>query len=138
MITPERFVHYKTGIDVIDNDHYAILTAAGNVTRLLRSRDVPEANARLIELKMTLIDHMRKEENLMRGINYKWIDVHIRAHIKITQDLLLVQISDHMEPYKIESICFRLEDLFLNHIDYADLQYVADIINNPDAVKYYV
>ena len=74
----ERFVHYKTGLPDIDEQHFNILQEMENIiTGHLSSSETVQNFERLLKL---FHDHLEYEEALMEKINYKFIEYHKEQH----------------------------------------------------------
>lgn len=137
-MTPERFVHYKVGVDCIDNEHYKMLTEMTDVVSTAKSGDVKLAKEKLEASFNSISEHFEREEKFMKAINYKFIDSHIESHryilIKIRE--IINHLSEHGK--MINDYARIFEDIFVGHIDYLDMQY-ADYIkeNNLDTTGIY-
>ena len=138
MMSPERFVHYKVGIAEIDADHWDMMVKSNEVIRLINQHRHDDAFELLLVLYHHVKEHCTKEENLMRGINYKWIIPHIHEHEKILFRLAELDVTQASPDYQIKSFAQQLEELLVDHIDHTDMQYTDDINQYADAMKFYV
>ena len=115
----ERFQHYRTFNDELDNSHYDLLSEMSTVAdyyKLTYSIEPIKILARHLH------EHHIEEENMMRSMKYPYIDFHIIAH-----ELLRHELSKIIQRCKLHkfilNITHEFENLFISHIDNHDIQY---------------
>ena len=138
MMSPDRFVHYTLGIPEIDADHWKMLSDAKTIVDLIKNKNTTEAYLLFIILNDEVKVHCIKEENLMRAINYKWINTHIESHKKILFRLAELDVNEASPDYSINSFAHRLEELLVYHIDSDDMQYAEEVKNHPGCIANYI
>jgi len=136
-MTPERFIHYITGIPSIDADHFAMLVEATEIGRLVKNKKYNDARVLLNLMCHNLQIHLKKEEEFLRAINYSYIDFHIVDHntmINILQKVDIFQLTGALE---ITGFTHKIEMLLINHIDNYDLQFAPEAKLYPELFNKY-
>lgn len=121
-MSPEAFSHYKTDIEEIDSQHLDILNKAKEI---VHNQDLtPEQLDAEIEILTTIfVFHLKYEEELMRKINYKYLNAHIDSHKKLKRDYDII-VDDLKKFTKCKTrFINKLDHLLIDHVDHYDLQY---------------
>lgn len=122
-MSPEAFVHYKTNIDEIDNQHLDILIKAYEI---VRNKNAPlnELSIELEKLNTIFIEHLVFEEELMRKINYKYLVAHIASHERLKNEFYKILDNLKNVSYNKMFIIQKLDKVLLDHVDNDDRQYI--------------
>lgn len=128
-MSPESFVHYKSGHKVIDGQHWGLFELLSKA-KFEKDHSKNSAMSYLRELAKVLEQHFKYEEELMIKIDYPFRKFHISQHQKMASDLN-DQIKETQRSQIGFSIYFfaRVEQALLKHIDSFDLQFVEYIHN---------
>jgi hemerythrin-like metal-binding protein len=121
----ERFAHYRTGITIIDDEHFDLIKKMDVIVMLCRTNplDTGEITLLLHELTDELIRHLAHEEQLMAGSGYKYLEGHKAEHDKIREKMKhLVDTIPSKSPRLLDYVTQDLEHIFVTHIDHFDLQ----------------
>lgn len=127
MMTLERFTHYKTGNEQMDNDHWVLLQLLGKVVALIRNAQYDAGIQHIKELLPMWETHTGHEVALMREVAYPYIAPHLEDHTAISNKLHYI-VKSISKPqgsivhYGIESFATGLEKQFVDHIDHHDIQ----------------
>jgi hemerythrin-like metal-binding protein len=136
MMTPERFIHYKTGHDRIDTDHWDLFKMMDSVISHLTRGLYDEAINKIKILLPEFAEHVRLENTLMETAKYPYYDFH-----KIDHDAMLGQINhlkgilESSQRISVHNIDL-LENLFLAHVDHYDSQMISHIAANPNTAHF--
>lgn len=122
-MSPEAFVHYKTNIDEIDNQHLDILIKACQIVRN-KNMTLSELNLEIDNLNTIFINHLVFEEDLMRQINYKYLQPHIESHERLKKDFYKILDKIKNPKYNKMFIIQKLDKVLLDHVDHDDRQYI--------------
>ena len=132
-MSPEAFKHYKTDIKEIDDQHLDILVKASALVRN-KTLSPSELLLEIEKIHISFNHHLVYEEELMRKINYKYLNSHIEAHKTLKSEF--DKIVDDLK--KIPScklrIINKLDHILIDHIDHYDLQYIQYYIEYSKAV----
>lgn len=122
-MSPEAFNHYKTNIKDIDEQHLDILNKAKEIVR--GQHLTPEQlNSEIEILNSIFVAHLHFEEELMRKINYKYLNAHILVHQKLKYDFDKIIDSLKNSIGNKKFIVDKLDHLLIDHVDQYDLQYI--------------
>lgn len=113
---------YKTGIDLIDEQHRVLFEIADKTYNLLKNKFAIDKYDKIVELieelKNYTIFHFQAEEEYMNSINYKRMftqKVEHDAFIKKIKDINLSKIDENQDEYIISILQF-LNDWLTGHI----------------------
>jgi hemerythrin-like metal-binding protein len=127
-MSSEAFVHYKTSIACLDNQHWKLfeiineISACSDASRSIELFDV------LLE---RLITHNLLEAELMDTYNYPYGTPHQQAHLSILLEVVLVKkrlLAN--EIWILQTFLEQLSDKLSNHIDHYDLQFAQWVIDH--------
>lgn len=139
MMTPERFVHYRVGVDCIDQDHFFMLKEMDTVISLTKSGEIKKAKEKFVKTLEFIKEHFTKEENFLESINYRYLESHKQDHKRILS--VVSNIAENMETHSrlLDRYVSTFEDIFIAHIDRQDMQYSQYISENhlaPESIHY--
>jgi hemerythrin-like metal-binding protein len=119
-----RFAHYKTGIKMLDDEHWHLLMLMDDIHQLCRERfpNVSGLTLAMEYLHGELRDHIAHEEAYMDDHAFKWVSAHKAEHITLNSKMTELTASIKPGSRLVDFVFGDLEDLFLNHIDYFDRQ----------------
>lgn len=122
-MSPEAFVHYKTNIAEIDQQHFAILASASEIARNKTLSKV-QLSIELEQLNLLFINHLEYEEELMRKINYKYLAYHIQSHERLKEEFN--KVLDNLKNPRNNKVFVveKLDKVLLDHVDHDDMQYI--------------
>lgn len=118
----ERFVHYRTGIDEIDNEHFSLLVQMEEAVALCNQKSNDELKAVLLKMQADLESHLLHEEQYMREHNYKYLEPHIHLHDEIRLKMRTICKIERFEFHHFRYIVQELESIIMKHIDSYDMQ----------------
>lgn len=132
-MSPEAFKHYKTNIKEIDEQHLNILNKAKEI---VRNEDLtPEQlNTEIELLDSIFVSHLKYEEELMRKINYKYLNSHMEAHKTLKSEFDKIVDDLKKIPRCKLRIINKLDHILIDHVDHYDLQYIQYYIEYSKAV----
>jgi hemerythrin len=117
---------FKIGIEELDLQHRTFLeylnecytdSAAGNHTKV--------DSAMIAKLRQYATVHFRREEELLRFVNYPDMERQEKQHIYFEQQILSLEAErDAGRPRDVEEVFTFLRDWFLNHILEEDKRFV--------------
>lgn len=117
---------YRTGIDLIDNEHRILFEIAERANRLIHDYTVGDTYDPIMEilqeLKEYTIYHFTDEEAYMESISYSGLEAQKRAHaafIDRIENITIEEIDQNPREY-LESLMEFLLGWLINHILYAD------------------
>lgn len=123
--------NYKTGIELIDNEHRRLFEIIAEVNTLIHEEllyDKYDEIMRLLgELKDYTEFHFEDEEAYMEQIKYPGLDIQHRAHSAFVERLVGINLAelddmdDHQQDYLTELLSF-LQNWLINHILKSDKQ----------------
>jgi len=113
---------FKTGIEIIDNEHKMIFEIADKIYKLSKNEFIIDKYDRIInlieELKGYAALHFRDEEAYMESINYKKMFTQKVDHDSFIKKLNEIDLNDldaNQEEYILELLDF-INDWLVNHI----------------------
>ncbi len=113
---------FKTGIDIIDEQHKRLFEIADETYKLLKNEFITDKYDKIVhlieELKEYTSFHFKTEEDYMESINYKRMFTQKIEHqdfIKKLDEIDLNKIDENQEEYILELLNF-LNDWLVNHI----------------------
>ncbi|WP_294373649.1 bacteriohemerythrin [uncultured Clostridium sp.] len=113
---------FKTGIDIIDEQHKRLFEIADETYKLLKNEFITDKYDKIVhlieELKEYTSFHFKTEEDYMESINYKRMftqKIEHQAFIKKLDEIDLNKIDENQEEYILELLNF-LNDWLVNHI----------------------
>ena len=122
-----RFKHYRLNIKEIDDEHWNLFQMLDHFEQNVRNKERIAAVSILTQFTISIREHFRKEEDLMLQHNFPFRESHIDHHKKI--EAKVTAILNAGFSYSWLLICYQLNSLLIDHIDWIDSQY-ADFINN--------
>lgn len=125
-VSPLAFTDkYKTGIELIDNEHRRLFEIIAEVNALVHEEllfDKYDQIMRLLgELKDYTEFHFEDEEAYMEQIKYPGLDIQHRAHSAFVERLVGINLAEldnmdeHQQEYLTELLSF-LQNWLVNHI----------------------
>jgi len=113
MIRHDNFIHYKTGIQSIDDDHWKLISMMNDIIDQL-NEDIDVSHL-LSKFTKELQDHFNREELEMIKINFPYYKFHKQEHIRLANEMTKINlINTH--------IIEKLELVLIQHIDTYDMQ----------------
>ena len=113
---------FKTGIDIIDEEHQMLFNIIGKIHKAIDVELVHDKFDLILdildELKEYTCVHFADEENYMREIGYEGLAQQELLHqkfIETLEDLNLDEVDDNQEAYLYEFLNF-LQNWLVNHI----------------------
>ncbi len=118
------------GIDVIDQEHMALVSLMNQVSEMLEGSAEFESLAKVIQQLEEYCDlHFAHEEDLMRKANYDGLAAHITSHRRFT-----TQVNEFSQQFKesahnvdLQALHFLIEDWLVNHIQKTDRDYLPAV-----------
>ncbi len=122
-MSPAAFEHYKTNIEEIDNQHLDILIKA---CEIVRNKNIPanELSIEIQKLDVIFTEHLVFEEELMRKINYKYLQPHINSHQRLKNEFYKILDNLKNVSHNKMFIIQKLDKILLDHVDSDDRQYI--------------
>lgn len=122
MMSEQRFVHYQLGNAKHDRQHWELLKQMDALIDAIQHR---KPCGDLMGVILCMLDtHFQDENEFMSSIEYPYMAAHTADHNRMVQRLSsLVEESSRSTFGSVVSIQ-KLEDMFLDHITYHDMQYV--------------
>ena len=117
----ELFDQYKLGIPEIDDEHWAIFTLMQTILSQVATTDYVGIQESLNQFLSDVQAHSDSEIELMRSMNFPFIDTHIVEH-----KLLLHSIEraiEHAAQSSHTNLTSAAEQLFMAHIVQYDALY---------------
>lgn len=121
MMNEDRFRHYRTGIEHQDQQHWKLLSELSSLVQCLSDKE-DDSMERLDKLVTHLDRHFIDESDHMRAIGYPYIDHHTSDHNKMVRRIR--EAVNQPSTYFASMRAHDLEEMFLEHITYYDMQYV--------------
>jgi hemerythrin len=133
VMTAARFVHYVIGHELIDNEHRALFNMVNEAIRLAKALQITELKDQIFVIQAALAEHFHYEEQLMQEARYPYLEAHKQSHIML--QATMSSFVAKMKDMTFISYYFstELEELFIQHIDYADRQFedfIGKIVKN--------
>jgi hemerythrin-like metal-binding protein len=121
----DNFVHYKTGIATIDNDHWCLFEILNTIIEMYKHKQFVDANRLFADTFVPrTIDHFRYEERLMERAKFPYASSHASIHYKLATELTNILNDLHRCTTRtFESLSIIVQ----KHIDEEDMQYIAHI-----------
>lgn len=113
-----RFVHYKTGFESIDKEHWDLLQQMDAVKKYAKANDTETALKLLATLSEDFDAHCTSEEKFMESLSFPYINAHKAEHDRLRTKLK--QIGERNWIYR--EVVSDLEEIFVSHIDHQDMQ----------------
>lgn len=128
MMTKERFVHYKVGVQQLDEEHWYLCQMMDKAVELSKERNNEAVISMIKEIRSELALHFASEEAMMVSSEFPWLKSHVESHQAMLKGLdKMIGMIDTNENYLCLSFARDIESMFVNHIDYADMQYSSFI-----------
>ena len=130
-MSPEQFAaHYALDIDLIDSDHWKLISAMNVINEAIKSNNtvaVKEGSAILLkELRI----HCAREEAYMIKINYPFFKYHRDCHAALIRTMTHLVESIPITLYAQPTTTDTLYSVFVTHIDTIDLQIRDYVVKN--------
>ena len=122
-MSPGAFVHYKTDIKDIDDQHLDILNKANEIVRN-RNLTIEELSDKIEQLDQSFIYHLEYEEEMMRQINYKYLLSHIESHKRLKYEFDKIINSLKSKSGNKYFLIEKISKILLDHVDHDDRQYI--------------
>ena len=113
-----RFVHYKTGFESVDKEHWDLLQQMNLVKQYIKANDKETALKLLATLSVAFDAHCVSEEKFMESMSFPYIDAHKVEHDRLRTKLK--QLSER--EWIFREVISDLEEIFVSHIDHQDMQ----------------
>ena len=117
--------NYKTGIELIDNEHRRLFEIIDEVNTLIHEELLFDKYDEIMRLLSELKDytefHFEDEEAYMEQIKYPSLDIQRRAHSAFVERLVGINLTElddmdeHQQDYLMELLSF-LQNWLINHI----------------------
>ena len=121
MVSEESFNHYKIGHEHTDAAHWELIELMNAAIVFLKKSETSSAIPLILHLEDKLLKHISEEEQLMKEINYPYIDAHKTEHLGIVRDIRKIHNMIDSRVLK-EHIVSHFEETIMNHIDHTDMQ----------------
>ncbi len=121
MITSTQFEQYKLGIPEIDNDHWLKFKTVEKVLLEVDNKDYRSINSSLDYLMQEFTKHINDEIQLMRKMNFPFIETHIVGHSLLLHALEKEIINAKLGDYS--NLNADIDQLLINHIEQYDRLY---------------
>jgi hemerythrin-like metal-binding protein len=125
-MTPERFVHYKSGIEWLDDEHWALLSTLNDAMASTVMGTREETLEILKRFLLDLVKHAKNEEEFMQAHNYQYVNAHKLEHGNLLRDIekiLIMFNTKELYGVIIKNAIENLRNRIIYHIDYSDSQY---------------
>ena len=119
-MTPELFNKYRLGIPTIDDHHWTIFVLMDKIL-LQAATDPNKVHASLVELLRELTSHSDDEIQLMRDMNFPFIDTHIVEHTLLAH--CVERAIENALNLDHSDITTNAEQVFIDHIVQYDALY---------------
>ena len=120
---------YRTGIELIDNQHKVLVDLTNKLFQACRGRDGEEELHSAFKTTMgNMVEYVRfhfsAEEDMLRRINYPKFSEHKKQHEALIQ-MILDSVKDHMsgKPFIPNRFVRNLRDWIFGHIAVSDKDY---------------
>lgn len=124
-MSPEAFVHYRVGIENIDNEHWEILQLYESIRVSCQDNNHSKVFDKVGQLRRLLEAHYASEEEMMEKINFPYLKYHKSAHLDILSEL------NSLQPFCVKRNMFMVEyctevlnKMTIVHLDTLDRQYM--------------
>lgn len=115
----ENFIHYKTGIETLDKDHWMLFEILDAVSALYKANNKPAGDELYIKSFIPFAEkHFAYEEKLMETSEFPYVRPHSNYHNAIMEKAKRLDMSRATE-YNIT----MLSQVIQSHIDEQDMQY---------------
>jgi hemerythrin len=129
MFTEANFVHYKTGVADIDDEHWKLMMLMNNVLALVRDGGCDPVKEATVVLKQHLLEHQVEEEQFMKDIQYPYTEFHIIAHRRQIAAMESM-IDNFCRGTPVVHFVNELQHQFAGHIDEYDMGYARWLKEN--------
>lgn len=122
MMSEQRFVHYRVGNTNHDQQHWDLLKQMDAMIEAIRHR---RSCAELLAVILSMLEiHFRHENEYMLSIDYPYRLAHMTDHERMVRKLAALVDESARSTFGSVVSVQKLEDMFLDHITYHDMQYV--------------
>ena len=121
MITSTQFEQYKLGIPEIDNDYWLMFKTVEKVLLEVDNKDYRSINSSLDYLMQEFTKHINDEIQLMRKMNFPFIETHIVEHSLLLHALEKEIVNAKLGDYS--NLNADIDQLLINHIEQYDRLY---------------
>lgn len=127
-MTPDVFIHYRTHIRQIDDEHWECFSAFNEAIQAYKNNNLEEAQRIVVEVLVpTFMSHITHEEELMKEAKFPYIEMHKAEHVKMVREIMLIAQhipgGKHNEQFTLD----KIEHIFRDHVDHMDMQYTNHI-----------
>lgn len=123
-MSPERFVHYVTGHNEIDQEHVILFVKLSELAKALQDGNVEKASDLVVEVKSLMLSHGLTETHAMKKYNYPYITYHIQQHVQLGTELNDLQTKLGEMKFFSHVFISDFEEKFIDHLDHADRNFV--------------
>jgi hemerythrin-like metal-binding protein len=124
-MSPEAFVHYKVGVENIDDEHWEILIVLNDINSSCRENNYRGVVNKICQLKRLLQAHYASEEEMMERIKFPYLKYHRDAHLNILLELSnFYPLCVKKNMLMLEFSTAYLYKLTVGHLDTLDRQYM--------------
>jgi hemerythrin-like metal-binding protein len=124
-MSSEQFTaHYALGIDMLDSEHWKLISAMNVITDAIRANNKAFVQEGCELLLKELRIHCAHEEAYMGKINYPFFKYHRECHVELIKDMSKI-VQNITETKPIYNITDALYKVFVTHIDTVDTQISA-------------
>ena len=123
MMHESRFTHYRTGIAEHDEQHWDLLMQMNQLVDTIQSHG--DASRVFNKLLTSLSNHFEHEQQYMADVGFPYVKAHAVDHSRMIRELWhMIDRVVSGNSIAVHSTARQLEDVFVNHIDHFDMQYV--------------
>jgi len=117
------FIHYKTGILALDEQHWELFTILNEMRAAQACNDVIKARTLLNYFSSKLSEHGVFEEYLMRSCGYPYFDFHLSHHPESFKQLKRYCDTKAIHGDILCTDIVKISTLLSEHIDHYDIQF---------------
>lgn len=127
-----RFIHYKTNVPIIDEQHLELVHRIEDIKKAIKENNSDKVRDATLEFCAYMEYHLQYEEEFMSKFGYKYLDTHLMQHDTIKARLKKIKETKSLNStfYDISNI----ERVLFDDIDHSDIQmcneYIKWLANN--------
>lgn len=126
---------YKTGIELIDNEHRRLFEIIAEVKRLIHDEMMTDKYDEIIQLLSSLREytrfHFEHEEELMEAMHYPDLEIHCMAHTAFIDRLVDINLSE------LNNIDDNQQEFLLNLLSFLQSWLVEHILKSDKLIGEY-